>query len=93
MFMINHLHLIFSSPDAAGFVRDFKKFTSKKLRKNIEQTEPTILKLFTQDDDFGFWKPDNMPIYLETEAVYHQKATYLEENPVRKNYVMQPEDW
>ena len=51
--MLNHLHLLFSSPDAAGFVRDFKKFTSKELKKNIEATEPNILKLFFNKDKGG----------------------------------------
>jgi hypothetical protein len=30
VFMLNHLHLIVTSPDMAGFLREFKKFTSKK---------------------------------------------------------------
>jgi len=29
VFMLNHIHVIASSPDMIGFVRDFKKFTSK----------------------------------------------------------------
>ena len=32
VFMLNHLHLIATSPDVAGFLRDFKRFTSKQLR-------------------------------------------------------------
>ena len=30
VFMLNHLHMIATALDMAGFVRDFKKFTSKK---------------------------------------------------------------
>jgi hypothetical protein len=29
VFLLNHLHLIATSPDVAGFIRDFKPFTSK----------------------------------------------------------------
>ena len=32
VFMLNHIHLIASSPDMIGFVRDFKKFTSKVIK-------------------------------------------------------------
>ncbi len=46
VFMLNHIHLIVSSSDVSGFVCDFKKFTSKEFRKNIESTEPNVLKLF-----------------------------------------------
>jgi len=44
--MLNHIHLIVSSSDMIAFVRDFKKFTSKEIQKNIIATEPNILKLF-----------------------------------------------
>ena len=48
VFMLNHIHLIAKSEDMIGFVRDFKTFTSKELKKNILATEPNILKLFEE---------------------------------------------
>ena len=48
VFVLNHLHIIASSPDTIAFVRDFKKFT---------------------------------------------KIRYIHANPVRKQYVKNPEDW
>lgn len=33
--MLNHIHLIAKSDDIIGFVRDFKTFTSKELKRNI----------------------------------------------------------
>lgn len=30
----------------AGFLRDFKRFTSAKFKANLETTEPSVLKLF-----------------------------------------------
>ena len=86
VFMLNHLHLLFSSPDAAGFVRDFKKFTSKELKKNIQATEPNILKLFLNENGiYQFWHTTNMPILIESEKVALQKMSYIQNNPVRKN--------
>ena len=46
VFMLNHLHLIVKSPDVVGFLRDFKKFTSRKLIENIAKTESQVLELF-----------------------------------------------
>ncbi len=51
VFVLNHLHLIIQSPDAIGFIRDFKKFTSKKLIENIK-TFDFRLKC---GDEFGYF--------------------------------------
>lgn len=94
VFMLNHLHLIASSPDMIGFVRDFKKFTSKEIQKNIIATEPTVLKLFrVSDNKYEFWSKTNMPKIIETEEYLLQKINYILTNPVRKQYVKRPEDW
>lgn len=92
--MLNHVHLIASSPDCAAFARDFKSVTAHKLRKNLAATEPTILDLFRKPDGgFQFWQAGNAPKAIETEAFFLQKLRYILENPVRKQYVTQPEHW
>ena len=92
--MLNHIHLLFSSPDAAGFVRDFKKYTSKQLKNNISTTEPSILKIFVnEDNEYHFWQKTNMPILIESENVFLQKLEYIHFNPVKKQYVEIPEYW
>lgn len=94
VFMLNHIHLIFYSPDVAGFVRDFKKFTSKKLKENILKTEPTILKLFLEPNgEYHFWQKTNLPLLIENERFMLQKLNYIHMNPVRKQYVIKPEYW
>ena len=95
VFMLNHIHLIISSPDAIGFVRDFKKFTSKEIQKNIIAFEPNVLRLFkkTTNDGYEFWQPSNMPKIIENEDFLNQKIEYIHYNPVRKQYVKNPEDW
>ncbi len=94
VFMLNHIHLIVQAPDAIAFIRDFKTYTSKELKNNISITEPNILKLFIDKNrEYHFWKSTNMPKLIETEKFYLNKATYIENNPVRKTYVRNPEDW
>ena len=36
VFILNHIHLIATSPDIAGFLQDFKRFTSAKFKVNLE---------------------------------------------------------
>ena len=94
VFMPNHIHLIASAPDMIDFVRDFKKFTSKEIRKNMATTEPDLLRFF--EDKLGgyeFWSKSNMPKAVETEEYFLQKAEYIHLNPVRKRFVERPEDW
>ncbi len=92
--MLNHIHLIVTSPDISGFLRDFKRFTSTQLRKNLESTEPKVLALFiNSDSQYRFWQNTNSPKKIESLKFYLQKLHYIHENPVRKDYVCRPEYW
>ena len=94
VFMLNHIHLIASAPDMIAFVRDFKKFTSKEIQKNIIVTEPNVLSLFDiENSRYEFWEKTNMPKIIKSEAYLFQKIKYIHANPVRKQYVKNPEDW
>ena len=89
--MLNHIHFIASADDLIGVIRDMKTFLSKELKKNIEETEPSILKLF--EDEQSFWESSNHPELIASEKFFTQKMHYIHENPVRKEYVFTPEDW
>jgi REP element-mobilizing transposase RayT len=94
VFMLNHVHLIVECSDTIAFIRDFKKYTSKEIQKNIIATEPNIIWLFR--DNVGnseFWQKTNMPKLIESRNYFLQKVNYIHENPVRKQYVRKPEDW
>ncbi len=94
VFMLNHLHLIASAPDMIVFVRDFKKFVSKKIQKNIIVFEPNILPLFEiEKGKYEFWQKTNMPKMIESATFFQQKMDYIIDNPVRKGYVEKPEYW
>jgi len=94
VFMNNHIHLIVKSPDVSGFVRDFKKYTAFELMKNLQKTEPEMAMFFAlSNGKYCIWEKTNMPKMIETEEFYFQKKEYIEQNPVRKNYVAAPEDW
>jgi putative transposase len=94
VFMINHMHVIASSPDMIGFVRDYKKHTSKEIQNNIIATEPNVLNLFRLGNGkYEVWSKTNMPKMIENEEYLIQKMKYIHENPVRRQYVKKPEDW
>ncbi|MEA3322866.1 MAG: transposase [Patescibacteria group bacterium] len=93
VFMLNHIHLIVQSADVSGFVRDFKRFTSSELHKNLQKTEPSVLELFMVDDKYQFWQKTNMPKLIETVNFFENKLEYIHNNPVRKNYVLEPKYW
>ena len=83
VFMLNHIHLIVTSPDMAGFLRDFKRFTTDKFKANLETTEPSVLKLFIDaQGSYRFWMETNAPKKIENPAFYLQKLNYIHENPV-----------
>lgn len=106
-FMPNHIHLIFRSAneDPAGLVRDFKKFTSKKLIEAIESNpqesrKEWLLELFKKAartkgnvSNYQFWQHHNKPIELWSDKVIKQKIEYIHNNPVETGFVTEPTDW
>jgi len=95
VFMINHLHLIVNSPDTIGFIKSFKSFTARAILRNIKLTEPNLLKIFynKKTGQYELWKKTNMPKVIVDEKYFLQKLNYIYENPLKRNYVIKPEDW
>lgn len=92
--MLNHIHLIATLSDMAGFLRDFKRFTSVKFKQNIETTEPSVLQLFVDAaGKYQFWQTTNSPKKIENPCFYRYKLNYIHQNPVRKRYMANPEHW
>jgi putative transposase len=94
VFMINHIHLIIQCPDVAGFIRDFKKYTSRELMNNIRLHEPHIARLFEDENGkHNIWQKTNMPEIVRTQKYFMTKKRYIELNPVRRGYVELAEHW
>ena len=86
-------------------MRDFKSFTSRKLRESIE-THPNerrkewmlwmMKRAGTKSSHhhgFQLWQEGNHPIELSTKAITQQKLEYIYNNPVNAGLVYRPEDW
>ena len=104
--MSNHIHLIVRTKEGfelSSILRDFKKFTSKKIIKTIlshkeESRKNWLLSLFNKAEKnkkktYQVWQKGNYPIELESPKWINQKLNYIHLNPVRNKIVGQPEDY
>lgn len=106
-FMPSHVHLIFRSAndDPSGVLRDFKKYTSKKILKAIqdnpkESRKEWLLWMFERAGKkkdnvsrYQFWQHHNKPIELWSTKVIKQKLDYIHNNPVESGFVSEPTQW
>ena len=105
--MPSHIHLIFSAGygNQGDLMRDFKKFTSKKIQKEIEDNiqesrREWLLWMMKRAGDKNsniegrqLWQHDNHPIELWSNEVFDQKIDYIHNNPVEAGFVEKPEHW
>jgi len=105
--MPSHVHILFRSTksDPSGFVRDFKRYTAKRLIEAISENDQEsrrewILSMLKQAgkkktnvSKMQFWQHHNKPIELWTNSVIDQKLDYIHQNPVVAGFVTEPEDW
>lgn len=106
--MTNHVHLVYRS--VAGqkpeqILGDFKRFTSKKLVKAIQENtresrREFLINQFKEEaqkssnvNRFQFWRHDNKPIELWSNKVITEKINYVHQNPVEAGLVFRAEDY
>ena len=103
VFMTNHIHLIISAKGGVGLddiIRDFKRFTTQEIKKLLyRDNRKYILRLIKNSfkrkkgSKFQIWQRENYPVTIETEDFLNTKIEYIWHNPVKKGYVLNPEDW
>ncbi|GAB3926603.1 REP-associated tyrosine transposase [Mucilaginibacter myungsuensis] len=106
--MPSHLHLVVSvepGPNTLSDVmRDFKKFTSKKIVSSIKEIAESrrewLLRHFAYAGKFNpkikeyqFWQEGLHPIELKTFKFIEQKINYIHNNPVEAGMVYRAEDY
>ncbi len=105
--MTNHLQLVVQQKNGklSGWVRDFKKFTSKKLLKMILENPQESRKEWSKmifayhaefnkrSGDMQFWTLENHAIELYRSEMIESRMNYIHENPVRAGIVEKPEDY
>ena len=91
VFMPNHIHLILLFEDGeviSSYMRDFKKFTSGEIRREIERQGRVDLlqkiKYKTKTQLYKVWQDRFDDFYLLNEKIFLIKMNYIHQNPVRK---------
>ena len=104
--MSSHLHLIVSSEkeDLSSIMRDFKKFTSKKIIEEMESGNDSrkewMLALFSEAAEqtkrnkyYKVWQDGNHPILLDTNKMMDQRLNYIHNNPIEQGIVFNAFDY
>jgi REP element-mobilizing transposase RayT len=99
--MTNHVHLIARAEEGHSLpdiLRDYKKFTSKAILKAVsenfsESRKEWLVKQFETPEGRRFWRADNQPVELWSNAVIAQKLNYIHQNPVEEGLVFRAEDY
>jgi putative transposase len=103
--MTNHLHLIARAelPSLSDVLRDFKKFTSKRISEEA-QSEFESRRIwmmhrfeynarFAKNKYFKVWQDGNEAKEIVTNHFLDQKIEYIHQNPVKAQIVFEPEHY
>jgi REP element-mobilizing transposase RayT len=104
VFMTNHIHLIASTTKENdgldSVIRDFKSFTTHEIWKLLEKDNRKYITRLLKNSlkmkkgsDKQIWQRENYPEELITDEFCNTKIQYIYHNPVKKGYVLDPEDW
>ena len=113
--MSNHLHMIVSLDgemdsdkellELSNVIRDFKKFTSKKIVEAIQENEQESRKAWmlnrfeyagandSKIKDYRFWQEGYYVEEILTVKFLKQKIDYIHQNPVRREIVASAEEY
>ncbi len=105
--MTSHIHVILSAEegsDLVAIIRDYKKFTSKKLIELIksipESRREWLLNKFEfeaqrikRGSNYLLWEEGYHAKQIETNNFLDEKLTYIHNNPVEGGFVNRAEDY
>jgi len=105
--MHSHLHLICRAAEGyrlSDILRDFKKFTSKKIVKQIEDEPESrrewLLPLLhkycehlKREQNYKLWQDGNHAKVIYTNEFFYEKLNYIHQNPVLDMVVEKPEEY
>ena len=105
--MSNHIHLVVSAKnnDTSDILRDFKKFTSKRIIAAVQNNQQEsrkewMLEVFkregtknSRNSNYQFWRQDNQPKECYSKQFTDQKLDYIHNNPVEAGIVDKAEEY
>ena len=105
--MISHIHLVIGTNKnpLQDILRDFKKFTSKKILISIEENiqesrKEWLLMIFRyhakqskRNEKYQFWTHENHAVELIDNTMIDSRVYYIHQNPVRAGIVKNEENY
>ncbi|MFE3872248.1 transposase [Flavobacterium sp. ZS1P70] len=105
--MSSHIHLLCKGTNGyvlSDIMRDFKKYTSKKIIQTIQEMPESrrewMLVYFTKacehlkkEQHYNVWQNGYHAEIVETNQFIKQKVNYIHNNPVKDKIVTLPEDY
>jgi REP element-mobilizing transposase RayT len=102
--MPNHAHYIVSADPPehlSNIIRDFNRHTSQRITDLLEEEgKKEVLELFHKSaieegrgNQYKVWQEGFHPIGIDMADFFLEKLEYLHNNPIRKGFVEQPEQW
>ena len=101
--MSNHLHIIVRADEGyklSQIIGDFKKHTTREILKQLEKDNrkyiPNLINnSFARKKGYTaqIWQRENCAEVVTSDKFLREKTGYIYKNPVRKEYVAEPEDW
>jgi REP element-mobilizing transposase RayT len=83
-----------------SIIRDFKSYTTYQMKTliktdNRKYIQRLIKNSYSKDkaNDFQLWQRENYAVQIVSEKFLDIKINYIWQNPVKKGYVFNPEDW
>lgn len=92
--MPNHIHLIIYFKEANNridFMRDFKKFTSIKVRQEVEKIDMELLEKIRINKNgqvFKVWQDRYDEVYIENRELLETKLNYIHNNPLQPHWML-----
>ena len=106
VYMTSHLHLVISSEgeELQHILRDFKKFTSKKLIETIKEIPESrrewLLDKFKfnahvkeRSKNYKVWQDGFHPVILDNGSKISQRINYIHGNPIETGLVNHEREW
>ncbi|MBI5541859.1 MAG: transposase [Bacteroidia bacterium] len=103
--MSNHVHCILSTENnLSDIIRDFKKYTSKKILKEIDNPKESrrkwLMMIFKyhakfnkRNKDLQFWTQENHAVELSNNDMIESRVNYIHQNPVKAGIVQNEYDY
>ncbi len=105
--MSSHMHMLCKASEKeplSSVIRDFKKFTSKKILKTIleypESRRVWMLEYFKEacahlkrKQQYKVWQDGYHAEHVHSNNFIKQKVNYIHQNPVKEKIVSNPEDY